>query len=309
MIGVIGQGFVGTALTKGYTSFGVENIKTYDINGTGNCKTLEELVNQVKYIFICVPTPMINEKPDFSIVNNVCTDIDNIRNDSIIIIKSTVLPRLLTKLQKSLNSTLIMNPEWLTQRTANSDFIKPTRMVWGCDNSVILKEAIEELSLNYFDCPHYNMTLIGAAKAKYAINNFGSFKITYFNLLKEWCGDDFKQVRDTMLTSSWVNEQHTKVPGPDGKFGFGGACFPKDLNAMMLDFEDNNIEGHEILRKVFESNKVFRQKNIKSITDIAKDILFKIDISEAALGEGNNPKESIVNTEDLRKLVKYVLNK
>ena len=70
---------------------------------------------------------------------------------------------------------------------------------------------------------------------KYAHNVFGALKVTYFNCIYDLCqklGMDYEQVRKGVLASTYINDVHTMVPGPDGKFGYGGKCFPKDVNAM-----------------------------------------------------------------------------
>jgi UDPglucose 6-dehydrogenase len=72
---------------------------------------------------------------------------------------------------------------------------------------------------------------------KYAHNVFGALKVTYFNCIYDLCqklGMDYERVRAGILGSTYINEMHTKVPGPDGKLGYGGKCVPKDVNAFTL---------------------------------------------------------------------------
>lgn len=66
-------------------------------------------------------------------------------------------------------------------------------------------------------------------------NVFGAYKVTYFNACREYCeqmGGDWRKVHTGILLSGYINDTHTYVPGPDGKFGYGGKCFPKDVNAF-----------------------------------------------------------------------------
>ena len=70
---------------------------------------------------------------------------------------------------------------------------------------------------------------------KYSHNVFGAYKVTYFNAVKEYCekmGADWDKVHTGCLLSGYINDTHTHVPGPDGKHGYGGKCFPKDVNAF-----------------------------------------------------------------------------
>ena len=74
-----------------------------------------------------------------------------------------------------------------------------------------------------------------AELTKYMHNVFGAYKVTYFNACREYCeqmGGDWRKVHTGMLLSGYINDTHTYVPGPDGKFGYGGKCFPKDVNAF-----------------------------------------------------------------------------
>lgn len=83
------------------------------------------------------------------------------------------------------------------------------------------------------------MTSEEAELVKYAHNVFGALKVTYFNCIYDLCrrmGMDYARVRSGILGSTYINDVHTMVPGPDGKFGYGGKCFPKDVNAMERKF-------------------------------------------------------------------------
>ena len=79
------------------------------------------------------------------------------------------------------------------------------------------------------------MSPLEAELTKYMHNVFGAYKITYFNACREYCeqmGGDWRKVHTGILLSGYINDVHTYVPGPDGKFGYGGKCFPKDVDAF-----------------------------------------------------------------------------
>lgn len=79
------------------------------------------------------------------------------------------------------------------------------------------------------------MSPLEAELTKYIHNVFGAYKVTYFNAAKayvEKMGGDWAKVHTGVLLSGYINDTHTYVPGPDGKFGYGGKCFPKDVNAF-----------------------------------------------------------------------------
>ena len=268
MIGVVGLGVVGSAVVTGYTKLGIKNIQTFDTNGSGNCTTLEKLINNkdVKYIFICVPTPMTDDCADYSAVLDLCERIDHllIDNTKPVIIKSTVSPNFLRWVDKEYSYPIIANPEFLSEKTALEDFLNPTRLVWGCDDYDLLLRVVRELSQPYWaydDVQTYTVKLEIAMKIKYACNAFSALKITFFNIINEWCDDDFCVARNVIIDGGWINAQHTQVPGPDGKYGFGGKCLPKDLNAMSSALKEDNIVGGVLLDEVARLNDThFRPK-------------------------------------------------
>ena len=98
-----------------------------------------------------------------------------------------------------------------------------------------------------------------ACLAKYAHNVFGCLKVTYFNCIHSLCKQhklDYNNVLSGILVSGYINDTHTKVPGPDGKFGYGGKCFPKDIHAMYE--ESNDGEFSNLLSVIMQLNQHFR---------------------------------------------------
>ena len=94
---------------------------------------------------------------------------------------------------------------------------------------------------------------------KYAHNVFGALKVTYFNGIYDICKKnnlDYDKVREGVLLSGYINAPHTQVPGPDGKFGYGGKCFPKDVNAFTELLSGYPI--YEILKPLKSLNSIFR---------------------------------------------------
>ena len=88
------------------------------------------------------------------------------------------------------------------------------------------------------------MSSLEAEITKYAHNVFGALKVTYFNAIYDYCqklGANFNKVHTGCLLSGYINEQHSQVPGPDGKFGYGGKCFPKDVNAFCFNADQTKL--------------------------------------------------------------------
>ena len=94
---------------------------------------------------------------------------------------------------------------------------------------------------------------------KYMHNVFGAYKVTYFNACREYCeqmGADWRKVHTGILLSGYINDTHTYVPGPDGKLGYGGKCFPKDVNAFAKMTEGTPLGT--LLEHLHELNVHFR---------------------------------------------------
>ena len=135
-IGIIGLGFVGSAVRYGFSpNVGCDaEIKVYDKDPNKSTHTLDEVVNQSDIIFMSVPTPSNKDGSiNLDIVDSVLKGVNSISNkDSIVIVRSTVIPGTTRKLQEKYPKLrLVFNPEFLTERSANFDFINQTRFILG----------------------------------------------------------------------------------------------------------------------------------------------------------------------------------
>lgn len=243
-IGIVGCGMVGQAVYHGFSP--CSDIKIYDKFKDGY-NSLEETVNHSNYIFVCVPTPMDNNgtQDKSNLESSVKDIIDNSNSRKIIILKSTVIPGTTRELKvKYPESGFVFNPEFLTARTNVLDFINQYRIILGSDNVNDLNE-IEELYRTRF--PHTQIFKTGFEEAefvKYMNNCFFATKISIMNEFYDMCkflNIDYEEVRKMFLADLRVENSHTDVPGPDSLRGWGGLCFPKDLNALIKWSEKNNI--------------------------------------------------------------------
>ena len=124
-IGIIGKGFVGTAVAHGFSQ-GVgydANILIYDKDPSKSQNTLKEVVDQSDFIFVSVPTPSNKDGSiNLHIVDNVIDNINNISssNNPIILLRSTIVPGTSRKFQEKYPATkIVFNPEFLTERSAS----------------------------------------------------------------------------------------------------------------------------------------------------------------------------------------------
>ena len=265
-IGIIGKGFVGGAVAHGFSSgVGYEcDLYINDKDPSKSSHSLEEVVNKSEFIFVSVPTPSnADGSINLDIVNNLMADIANINtpNQPIILLRSTIVPGTTENIQSQFpNLKIIFNPEFLTERSANFDFLSQTRYVLGGSNENTAKVA--DLYRERFGS---SISIIEtntqtAELIKYVCNCFFATKVSFLNEMRsisDKVGANWDQVIEGFVRDGRVGHSHINVPGPDGKFGFGGSCFPKDVQAMINFFEKNNEEAN-VLKGVWERNLVAR---------------------------------------------------
>jgi len=262
-IGIIGNGFVGSAIASGFALHA--DVYVYDVDPKRTINTFKEVL-ECEFIFICVPTPMnINNsnKIDLSIVRSVFKRISEHNNkNTIFILKSTVTPGTTNKLSAEFsNLNIVFNPEFLTERTARLDFINTSRIVIGGKQD--LCQRVKTLYRDRFQ--HTKIVCTDATSAeftKYMCNSFFSTKISFLNEMRQAVdklGLDWDNIIQGFLLDGRIGNSHTDVPGHDGNFGFGGKCFPKDLNAFINFFNDINIKP-TVLSAVWEKNLEVRQE-------------------------------------------------
>jgi UDPglucose 6-dehydrogenase len=150
----------------------------------------------------------------------------------------------------------------LTERTAVEDFKNPSRIVLGGDKEYV--DTIEKLYRKVFPSRLIEIIKTDAKTAcfiKYFCNCFFAAKVSLMNEFRQIAdisGVDWDVALNGLLSSGWVNPMHTMVPGPDGDFGFGGKCFPKDINAMIKFIESNNVEP-VMLKAAWNKNAEIRK--------------------------------------------------
>ena len=264
-IGIIGNGFVGSSVAFGFSpQTGCDaDVKIYDKDETKSTHALTDVVNGSDYIFLSVPTPS-NQDGSISldILFDVFKDIDDVidyedDHQPIILLRSTVTPGTTGKIQiKYPKMNIVFNPEFLTERSAKFDFINQARFVvggsWG--NTMMVEnlykwrfgESTPVIKTNYQT----------AELIKYMNNCFFATKVSFMNemyQISEKCGANWREAVDGFVRDGRVGHSHMNVPGPDGKLGFGGSCFPKDIQAM-INFSDSLDTPSNVLKGAWKTN-------------------------------------------------------
>lgn len=304
MASVIGLGFVGSALHKSFGLKKVDPLGGYDRYKNGGIGSLEECLNS-PIIFLCLPTlyDEIRGEYDKSAIKEVLAILASYKYPGVVVLKSTVEPGTteeLSKLHPGLN--IMHNPEFLSAATAFHDFHNQTHIVLGQGRNCS-KENLK--TVHDFYAKYYPKAEISECKSaesesmKSFVNSFYAVKIQFFNELYLLCqsqGSDFETVKTLMLKNEWINPMHTQVPGHDGKLSYGGACFPKDTNALLQCMKKHG-SPHQLLEGcVRERNNLRGDKTAnKNLDNLVKDSLnemknIKKNISKKELCHRNEIK-------------------
>ena len=240
-IGIIGQGFVGNAIYQKFKNY--FTVYTYDLDNT-RCNSSLEQVRECKTIFICLPTPTNSQgECDTSIIESVLDDLDK-RSYHDIVIKSTVVPGTTERLNKKYKDlSIVFNPEFLTEANAVQDFENQNRIVLGGPRPTTTK--IKRIYTKVFPGVHIIKTgSTHAEMIKYVTNTFLATKVSFANEIYQICEKlelDYDKVIEYSTFDERLGKSHWAVPGPDGDFGYGGHCFPKDLKVMISLAHDLNV--------------------------------------------------------------------
>ena len=197
-------------------------------------------MNLILYFYL-VPPPNKDGSINTDILSSAIKDIDDVSTrDNYIVIRSTVTPGTTRRLQQEYHQlNLLFNPEFLTERSANFDFINQSRFIIGSGDSMSSASGAENfeelLKARFGKCiAIMNCTYETAEMIKYMSNCFFATKVSFMNemyQIAEKSNVNWQQAIDGLVADGRIGHSHMNVLGPDGKFGFGGSCFPKDIQA------------------------------------------------------------------------------
>ena len=227
-IGIVGCGFIGGALKRWVEEHNPE----VRIFVSDPPKGMNDDLSNVDVVFFSIHVPTENDgTQDLSLTKDLIRKLPDVP----VFVRTTILPGTSEMLSNETGHRVYFMPEFLTERTAYEDF---------CAQPMVFTAEEELLSKIFKGKRYVSMTSLEAELTKYAHNVFGALKVTYFNGIYEICKKleaNYKNVQQGILLSGYINPPHTQVPGPDGKFGYGGKCFPKDVNAFAEHFKNMPI--------------------------------------------------------------------
>ena len=261
-LGIVGAGFVGGSVIAGFN----KHTEQFVVDTKLNNNTIDDLIEFAPSItFVCVPTAQqeSHDDCDVSIVRQVLSDLYDRQYKGIVVIKSTITPKHLTQMKKDFGVKIVYNPEFLTEANAHADFINPNMQVLGGkwkDCEVVEKAYLRHSSVKVV--PTFKTDLTTASLLKYTINSYLATKVMFMNDIHKLhqAGTSqvsWEQFTDMLTRDPRMGDSHMQVPGPDGEFGFGGHCFPKDTEALLKYANDKSIKLN-MLKKAVETNKKIR---------------------------------------------------
>lgn len=282
-MGIVGYGFVGKAVDYGFPDANCEKF-IIDLTPGENIwgsNTAELSECNVDITFVCVPTPMGKDASiDASILIEVVKDALK-WTDGLVVIKSTVVPSIIRRFALS-NDRVIYNPEFLTEKAANEDFVNPIMHVFGGHTEITKKlQHFYEQYSSCAPCPIYHMSSEEASFVKYGMNSFLATKVLFFNQffdIVESQGSNYSTIIRAIGTDSRIGISHTMVPGHDGRKGFGGSCFAKDT-AAFARYAISEEKAFTVLNEAIKQNQKYRTAYGEPLErEKAQNIKFDYDI-------------------------------
>eukprot|EP01012_Entosiphon_sulcatum_P020704 TRINITY_DN25591_c0_g1_i2.p1 TRINITY_DN25591_c0_g1~~TRINITY_DN25591_c0_g1_i2.p1 ORF type:complete len:437 (-),score=35.84 TRINITY_DN25591_c0_g1_i2:1215-2525(-) len=227
---------------------------------------LAEAIKHAQIIFMALPTPPGGDgAADLSYILGAANDISKLITDYKVIINKSTVPvgtadkvKAVFKANTNVEVDVVSNPEFLREGVAVEDFMKPDRVVIGT-KSEKAKKLLTELYEPYVrqGNPILFMDERSSELTKYAANSFLATKITFMNEVANLCelvGADVDAVRKGIGSDERIGKRFL-FPG----IGYGGSCFPKDVQALVKAADENEYD-FQILKSVVKVNE--RQKTI-----------------------------------------------
>ena len=260
-IGVVGVGVVGKALFNaskraGYPTFGYDPF----VSGFG---PIDETILKCEIVFVSVPTLTVDGVQQLEPLNDVCAKLKAINYQGVVCIRCTTLPGTCGGLANVYGLRVVHMPEFLTEINSEQDFLNQTS-IFVSGNSKDRSVAMEAMfgilpysqkGWRIFQTDDTRVTEF----QKYFANCHKAIKVAFCNEIYSACQTvkvDYDEVRKFAIAVDGVGENHTKVPN-EGKLGYGGMCFPKDMSAFVAYLDSINADS-QIFHAAIGANDLVR---------------------------------------------------
>jgi UDPglucose 6-dehydrogenase len=275
-IGIIGYGYVGTAVGYGFRGWDEERgrrpkheLRVFDKFKKSD--PLERVLEESDHIFVCLPTPFDERalRIDLTILDRameqICPRVAN--QGKIVVLKSTVVPGTTRRYNEMYPGVpFAFNPEFLTEANYLRDFVNAERIVIGADNDWTAQSLIDLYRSCFSSTPILKLSATAAEIVKYQCNITLATRVAVANVFYDLCqaqGVNYEDVRKAVSMDSRIGESHLSVTS---ERGFGGKCFPKDLGAIIGRCRELGVDARP-LEEVFHYN--LRIRRVRDWEEIA----------------------------------------
>ena len=247
---IYGYGVVGKATAKAFS------ISYYFDKKESNI-TLKDAAYK-RYHFFCLPTPTVNGDCQRDDIFDLIRQLETIPHDqNVYIIRSTVIPGTARYIQSTLHiNSVISNPEFLSEETAEDDAIHPDIVVIGGDHKQYVDDVEGIYQGHIKTAKIFTTDSITAELSKYAVNSFYATKVIFANQLfdvAQHIGANYEVIKNIMYDRKWIGKNHLDIWHKDGR-GAGGRCLRKDLDAF------ENYSKSKLLETVRRLNDEYLSK-------------------------------------------------
>lgn len=276
-VSIIGSGVVGTATGKGLAKIGhpviffdvdEDKINNLRLEGCEVTRSLSDAISSSSLSFVCVQTPTVDGTADLSFLKDAIASVSKAVQEKnkqhLIVVRSTLIPgtmkrEVVSLVRRHCNAGICYNPEFLREEHALEDFLNPSRIVIGEEDSVhgdLLAEVYSS-----FNAPIIRTNFETAEMIKHVSNAFLATKISFFNEI-------FLVCTKLKIDSQIVSEAVSLDPriGKYGVYGgrhFSGGCLPKDVTAFATFVGKLGINP-DIIEKVLDINSHIRRDLLKA---------------------------------------------
>ena len=249
-VGIVGFGFVGQAVYGSLSKDVIDDVVIYD-----KYKKIGSFTNALmtKVMFCCISTPSTEDGQDPTEYKEFLYTLVKKNYKGIVVIKSTILYSSIEEFVDKLN--IVHNPEFLSQNTSVQDFAEQKVVILGgrVDHSKEVSQVYDELFDLRDDVVYEYCTIEESINFKYVHNVYHAYKVLFWNFVHEQFGNTRKY---SDLYHQVVERNELSKIAADGKFGFGGHCFPKDLRALEFD------KPNELTKFMIKYNKKLRGEDL-----------------------------------------------
>ena len=253
IIGYIGHGTVGKSCSEIFKF----NCQSVIVDPAHSALDIQGMINFTPdLVFISLPAPTLGSgKVDYSLIFEALNTLRDNEFKGIVVVKSTLTPDIVCEMFNLFEQDirLVYSPEFITEKNWQTDVKCPSMILFSGNYRACLDLRTIYERHSSVDRPGNRIRIVDyvdAAMIKYTINTFLSLKVAFFNQIhqvySDFAGgeirpDTWNDFIAILTVDDRMGKTHMSVPGDDGKYGYGGRCFPKDVKAFLEFGKEENL--------------------------------------------------------------------